>query len=115
MTAEQWSVMVLAGAAVVFVISVFWVALSVRKTMAELQKTVEQIRPLITDVRAVLSSVDSVAKRSDELLATATSVTDTVDSASKLAYNVFSNPVIKAAALASGIGRGIHVLREKLL
>ena len=51
-------------------------------------------------------------ERVDSLLGTAESITGTVDSASRLAYLAFSNPVIKGLAVASGTGRAARSLRR---
>ena len=46
------------------------------------------------------------------MLGTAESIGGTVDSASRLAYLLFSNPAIKAVALASGTGRAARRFRR---
>ena len=46
------------------------------------------------------------------MLGTAESIGGTVDSASRLAYLAFSNPVIKTMALASGTGRAARRFRR---
>ena len=51
-------------------------------------------------------------ERVDGLLGTAESISGTVDSASRLLYLAFSNPVIKAMALASGTGRAARSFRR---
>jgi hypothetical protein len=48
----------------------------------------------------------------DALLESAESISSTVDSASRLAYLAFSNPVIKALAFAGGTGRAIRRVRR---
>ena len=68
---------------------------------------------MLQESRSVVTTADSALKKSDELLGTANSVTETVDSASKLAYSVFSSPLIKGAALAAGLGRGAKSLRRR--
>ncbi len=51
--------------------------------------------------------------RVDDLLGTAESIGGTVDSASRLAYLAFSNPVIKGLAVASGTGRAARSFRRR--
>ena len=46
------------------------------------------------------------------ILGTAESISSTVDSASRLAYLTFSNPVIKALAFASGTSRAVRRFRR---
>lgn len=93
MTVEQWAAIIAAGAAVVLVAIVLWVAVSVRQTLRDVRETVVEARhtlasvdPLVTDVRSAMTAVETVLK----------------------------TPGVKAAALASGVGRGVQHLREKL-
>jgi hypothetical protein len=93
MTAEQWAAVIAAGAAVVFVAAFVWVAIAIRSTLAEVRKTVVDARttinavePLIAETRATVVSIETVLK----------------------------TPGVKAAALASGVGRGVQHLKEKL-
>ena len=52
-------------------------------------------------------------ERVDILLGTAESISSTVDSASRLAYLAFSNPVIKAIAFASGMAGATRRMRRR--
>ena len=65
------------------------------------------------DLQRTVSQANNDLERLDTLLESATSVTNTVDSASQLAYLVFSNPVIKFIAFASGTGRAIRTFRRR--
>ncbi|MGH9189057.1 MAG: hypothetical protein ACRD0Q_03350, partial [Acidimicrobiales bacterium] len=60
---------------------------------------------VVRQATADLSKVDTLLDR-------ASSISGTVDSASRLAYGLFSNPAVKAMALASGGARAFRRLRQ---
>ena len=82
-----------------------------------MRRAVELLRtetlPVMVELRRLVRAANAELERVDDLLGTAESITGTVDSASRLAYLAFSNPVIKAVALASGTGRAARSLRRK--
>ena len=113
------------GGAVGLVVAValIWAVISLRATVTRLQVAVEAARttaeevrsgavPLLADMRGIAERTEAELVRMDGLLETATSISHTVDSASRLAYLAFSNPVIKALALASGTGRAAARFRR---
>jgi hypothetical protein len=59
--------------------------------------------PLVRDARIAADHAASEMVRVGEVLGSAEAVTATVDSASRLAYRVFSNPAVKALAFGSGL------------
>jgi hypothetical protein len=89
---------------------------SLSRTLVSLRMAVEELRqntvPLVHDVHATVRQATTELERVDNLLVTAESISVTVDSASRLAYLAFSNPVIKAAAFASGTTRAMRRLRR---
>jgi hypothetical protein len=91
-------------------------ASSLARATAELRRTVDDLRrealPVVADLRQTVGSANTELERIDTLLGTAESVTATVDSASRLAYLAFSNPIIKALAFASGTGRAARRFRR---
>jgi hypothetical protein len=107
---------VVAVASVIAVAVLVAAAVSLMKAAGELRRTAEQLRqeavPLMTDLRQTVASAGAELERVDTLLGTAENVTATVDSASRLAYLAFSNPVIKALAFASGTGRAARRFRR---
>jgi hypothetical protein len=66
----------------------------------------------VQEIRETVGSANIELERVDNLLGTAESISSTLDSASRLAYLTFSNPVIKALAFASGTGRAARRFRR---
>jgi hypothetical protein len=66
--------------------------------VANLQTTVRRANEDLERVDRVLESVESISV--------------TVDSASRLAYLTFSNPVVKGLAFASGTARAVRRMRR---
>ena len=106
-------------------IVLIWAVVSLRGVVTSLDATVRAVREAAEDVRAetvpVLLQMRGIAERTeaelvrmDGLLKTAASVSATVDSASRLAYLAFSNPLIKVLAFGSGTGRALSRLRRRL-
>jgi hypothetical protein len=100
-----------------------WAVVSLRRAVTALNATVQAVRDTAEDVRSetvpVLLQMRGIAERTeaelvrmDGLLETAASVSATVDSASRLAYLAFSNPVIKVLAVGAGTGRALSRLRR---
>jgi FtsZ-binding cell division protein ZapB len=87
------------------------------RTMTALQLTIEELRketiPLVTDVQGTVRQANADLQRVDGLLERAESISGTVDSASRLAYLAFSNPVVKAIAFGAGTSRALRSLRRK--
>ncbi len=89
----------------VAVVVLLWAVVALTRTMGELRRSVEEIRrealPVVAELRSTVGQANAELDRVDTLLGTAENVTATVDSASRLAYLAFSNPVIKTLAFAS--------------
>jgi hypothetical protein len=83
---------------------------AVRASTDELRR--ESLR-LVADVRNTVDQANSELERVDTLLGTAESISTTVDSASRLAYLAFSNPLIKLLAFGTGTARAVRRLRRK--
>lgn len=81
------------------------------KTMKQLHGAVADFRsqtaPLLDDLQNTVTHANSELARVDGLLDTAESIGDTVDSASRLAYITFSNPLIKTLAVLRGGSRAL--------
>jgi len=108
---------VIAALAAVVVLALAWVLHSLVVTMREMRAMAERFREeglvLLGEMRGTLGQASTDLRRVDELLGTAESITTTVDSASRLAYAAFSNPVIKAMAVGAGTARAARRLRHK--
>ena len=100
-----------------------WAVVSLRRAVGALTTTVQAVRETAEDVRSetvpVLLQMRGIAERTeaelvrmDGLLETAASVSATLDSASRLAYLAFSNPVIKVLAFGAGTGRAVSRFRR---
>jgi len=117
LTASDLAAIIVAISAVVGVVVVVFALVSLTRTLTAVRFSVEEMRretlPVIEDLQRTVMQANSDLERLDTLLESATSVTNTVDSASQLAYLVFSNPVIKAIAFASGTGRAVRSFRRR--
>src|ERR1700728_4502590 len=84
------------------------VAVSLGRRTRELSDLVAQVRtetvPLVRDARTVVDHAATEMERVGDVLGSAEAVSATVDSASRLAYRAFSNPVVKTVAFGSGLG-----------
>ena len=89
---------------------------ALNRTLRELRNAIEEVRretlPVVTEMRHAVGQANVELERVDNLLGTAESISTTVDSASRLAYLAFSNPVIKVLAFATGTGRAARRLRR---
>jgi uncharacterized protein YoxC len=114
------------GGAVGLVVAVvlIFAVLSLRRSVLALSATVDSVRqgaeeirsqslPLLGELRGIAARTEAELIRMDALLETVTSISATVDSASRLAYLAFSNPVIKALAFGSGTSRAVSRFRKR--
>ena len=117
LSASDLAAIIVAFAAVVGVVLLVFAIVSLTRTLTAVRMSVEELRretlPVIDELQRTVTQANSDLERLDTLLDSATSVTNTVDSASQLAYMAFSNPVIKAIAFASGTGRAVRALRRR--
>jgi hypothetical protein len=109
-------VAVASGMAVVVLIVAI---LQLSRTLTVLRQSIEEMRreilPVIAETRTAVTQATADLERVDTLLGTAESISTTLDSASRLAYLTFSNPVIKGLAFASGTGRAARRFRRRRL
>lgn len=114
--ANEVAAVVVAVATAVLVIGLLIALTALTKTLRLLRTTVDELRlsalPLVADARATVAQASQELERVDTLLGSAESITATVDSASRLAYLAFSNPVIKLLAFGSGTARATRRLRR---
>lgn len=117
MSATELAALIVAIASVVAVVLLAFGLVSIAKTLKEVRIAVELLRtetvPMVVGLGDTVRNANAELERVDVLLGTAESISGTVDSASRLAYLAFSNPVIKALALASGTGRAARSFRRK--
>ena len=115
MSASEVAAVAVAITSAVLVVGLLLSLLSVTRTLRSLRVAVEDFRreavPLVSDLRGTVSTANAELTRVDGLLTTAESISTTVDSASRLLYLTFSNPVIKALAFGAGTRRVAKRLR----
>lgn len=117
MTTGEIAALVAAVAIVVLVLGLLFALVSLIGTLRALRETADELRrttvPLVSDMRATVAQANAELERVDGLLLTAESIGTTVDSASRLAYLAFSNPVVKVMALGAGTARASRRLRRR--
>ena len=101
---------------VLLVAAFFFAFVSLLRTLRTLLAAIEDLRrevvPLAGQWRRTVDVANSELTRLDGVITTAESVGSTVDSASRLAYMAFSNPVIKALAFGTGTARAVRAFRR---
>ena len=81
--------------------------------MAEASRSfVAKVQPAVDELLRAAGSAGRQVDRLDDLISTAASVAETVDTAASATVRVLSNPVIKTAALAKGTKRAARRLRR---
>jgi len=77
-----------------------------------LGRAVEELRretvPLVRDARVVVDQAATEMVRVGDVLDSTEAVSATVDSASRLAYRAFANPVVKVLAYGTGVGTALR-------
>jgi hypothetical protein len=110
------AVVALVAACVALVAATATIAASVslRRRTRELSELVSQLHtetvPLVRDARSVVDHAATEMERVGDVLGSAEAVSATVDSASRLAYRAFSNPVVKTVAFGSGLSGALRRL-----
>jgi predicted PurR-regulated permease PerM len=98
------------------VIGFFVAFLGLLRTLRRLTESIEELRahvvPLAGQWRQTVDQANAELTRVDGLITSAESVSQTVDSASRLAYLALSNPVIKLLAFTSGTGAALRRFRR---
>ena len=117
MTGTELAALIVAIASVVAVVLLGFALASITRTLRSVREAVELLRtetvPVMTDLGDTVRAANAELERVDGILGTAENISGTVDSASRLAYLAFSNPVIKGLALASGTGRAARRFRRR--
>jgi hypothetical protein len=117
MSATELAALIVAIASVVAVVLLGVGLMAITKTLKEVRLAVALLRteavPVVTELGDTVRNANGELERVGSLLGTAESIGGTVDSASRLAYLAFSNPVIKVLAVASGTSRAARSFRRK--
>jgi hypothetical protein len=116
-TGTELAALIVAIASVVAVVLLGVALASITRTLRSVRDAVELLRtetvPVMTDLGDTVRAANAELERVEGILGTAESISGTVDSASRLAYLAFSNPVIKGLALATGTGRAARRFRRR--
>jgi hypothetical protein len=117
MTGRDWAAVAVAAVAVLVAGGLLVALGALMRTMAALQTAIEEFRgetmPLMGDLQGTVKQANVDLERVDALLDRAESISGTVDSASRLAYLAFSNPVVKALAFGAGTARAVRRFRKR--
>ena len=84
---------------------------TVDQLVVGLDRMQSQTLPLLQETRNALKRSEGSVNKADALLDVATSLTSTVDSATRLAYRVVSNPFVKMLAWFTGTKTAASRLR----
>src|SRR5580698_4860474 len=106
--------LVACGVALVAAIVTTAAAVSLRRRTRELSEVASKLKtealPLVQDARTVVDHAATEMERVGDVLGSAEAVSATVDSASRLAYRAFANPVVKTVAFGSGLSGALRRL-----
>jgi ribosomal protein L11 len=108
---------VVAVVATVVIVALLVVLVAMVRTLRMMREGTDELRresvKLIADLRSTVDQANHELERVDGILGTAESIGGTVDSASRLAYLAFSNPVIKLLAFGTGTARAARRFRRR--
>ncbi len=114
MTAGEIAVLVASIACVAAVVGLLVAIASLRHQVERIGTMADELRrqtvPLVADAHRVVDQAASEMERVGAVLESTEAVHATVDSASRLAYRAFSNPVVKVLAVRAGAATGIRRL-----
>ena len=114
MSSGQIAVLAASVACLLAVVGLLIVVVSLRRQVDRLTAVADELKrqtlPLVADAHRVVLQAAMEMERVGAVLDTTESVHATVDSASRLAYRAFANPVVKVLAVRAGAATGIRRL-----
>jgi hypothetical protein len=114
MSADDVAVLVAASAAALAALAALVAVVLLSRRVRDLRRLVDDLQsetvPLLRGARLVVEEAATEMVRVGDVLGSAESVSATVDSASRLAYRAFSNPVVKVVAYSTGAGAALRRL-----
>src|SRR5665213_323018 len=114
MSAGQIAVLIAAIACILAVVGLLVAIRSLRRQVRQLADVADDLRrqtmPLVAEAHRVVDQAATEMERVGAVLESTESVHSTVDSASRLAYRAFANPVVKVLAVRTGAPGGIRRL-----
>ena len=115
-TAGETAAIIASVALAILAVGLLFAISSLLRTLRQLRISLEQFNreavPLVGDLRSTVGQANAELVRVDGLLGTAENISGTLDSASRLAYLFFANPVVKAMAFGAGTARAARRLRR---
>jgi hypothetical protein len=115
-TAGDAAAVIVAVAGAIGVVLLLWAVVTLRAAVRQFRDAARELHEeglaAVVAARRTLAEADGDLDRMDNLLGAAETLSRTVEGASKLAYDTFSTPVIKAMAVASGTGKAAKRLRQ---
>ena len=96
--------------ALVLLVVVTMLRAEVRTLVAVSGELQQSTVPLVADAQRVVDQAATEMERVGAVLESTESVHATVESASRLAYRTFANPVVKVLAVRAGAGAGLRRL-----
>ncbi|HWD51994.1 MAG TPA: hypothetical protein VG412_06320 [Acidimicrobiales bacterium] len=114
MSAGQTAILVASIACILAAAGLLAVMISLRRQVRELSTVADDLRrqlmPMVADAHRVVDQAATEMERVGAVLDSTESVHSTVDSASRLAYRAFANPVVKVLAVKAGAAGGMRRL-----
>src|SRR5579872_4317154 len=92
------------------VVAVLLLGRRVRQLSALVDELRNDTLPLVRQARVVVDQAATEMERVGDVLGSAEAVTSTVDSASRLAYRAFSNPIVGVMAFGTGLSGALRRL-----
>ena len=107
MHADQVVTLVAAACTTAVAMALVAVVARLGRQLRQMERLMTELRaetvPLVRQVRIVADQAASEMQRVGDVLGSAEAVSATVDSASRLAYRAFANPVVKVVAYGTGL------------
>ena len=117
MNAGEIAVLVAAVICGLAVVGLLVVLASLKREVVRLRTLADELRrqtvPLVADAHRVVDQAAAEMERVGAVLDSTESVHATVDSASRLAYRAFANPVVKVLAVRAGAASGLRRLAAR--
>ncbi len=114
MSAGQIAILVASIASAAAVVGLLFGLSGLRRQVRSLRRAVDELSgqavPLVADAHRVVDQAATEMERVGAVLDSTESVHATVDSASRLAYRAFANPVVKVLAVRAGAATGLRRL-----
>jgi len=114
MTTGEIAVLVASVACALAVAGLLVAIGSLRREVGRMRVMADELRrqtvPLVADAHRVVDQAATEMERVGAVLDSTESVHATVDSASRLAYRAFANPVVKVLAVRAGASSGLRRL-----